>query len=274
MRHLDGGDLPSRCLGPIPHDKKNSRKSILKNILERIIQKLLCSAGYEIRRKTLASSVARNSMKGALHWIKNNNFTVKTVLDVGASDGRWSKGIMDLFPNAKFVLFEPQPIHSKYLDALSKNHIDKVISVKKAVGGENKKLLFDVSDPFGGGPVTPVSKDIVEVEQTTLDSSLLELQLDGPFLLKLDTHGIEKNILLGAERVLKNCEVLIIEAYNYKITNEAMLFWELCAFLLERGFRPIDLVDLMHRKFDNSLWQMDIFFIRCTWEGFNYNVYD
>ena len=59
----------------------------------------------------------------------------------------------------------------------------------------------------------------------------------------------------------------------YKISDEALLFWELCAFLSEKGFSPIDLVDVCHRPYDNSLWQMDLIFIRSTWEGFKYNSY-
>jgi Methyltransferase FkbM domain len=104
---------------------------------------------------------------------------------------------------------------------------------------------------------------------TTINASVSQLQLEGPYLLKLDTHGYEKNILEGAGDTLDETEVLIIEAYNYRISDEAFLFWELCAFLSDRGFRPIDLVNVLHRLKDNSLWQMDLFFIKSTWEGFN-----
>ncbi|MCI5141636.1 MAG: FkbM family methyltransferase [Candidatus Electrothrix sp. ATG1] len=134
-------------------------------------------------------------------------------------------------------------------------------------------MLFDISTPLGGAPASQDSKDVMEVEMTTIDSACRSLKLKGPFLLKLDTHGIEKSILQGAEQTLSKCAVLIIEAYNYEIREEALLFWELCAFLAEKGFRPIDLVDVMHRKHDHSLWQMDLFFIRSDWEGFNCITY-
>jgi FkbM family methyltransferase len=179
---------------------------------------------------------------------------------------------MSILNSAQFVLFEPQPVHSKSLDALAASSRGRVIPVKKAVGAEDGSLLFDISDPFGGGPATG-SENALQVEQTTLDSTVTGLQLEEPFLLKLDTHGFEKSILQGGDLTLTRCTVLVIEAYNYRIARESLLFWELCAFLAERGFRPIDLVDLMHRKYDNSLWQMDLFFIRSSWEGFNHVTY-
>lgn len=242
--------------------------------MKKYIQSIIGKFGYEICRKNSSYPRSRSSMSQALRWIQENGFSIVTVLDVGASDGRWSKKTMTIFPDAKFILFEPQPVHSHALDAFRDSFSGSVVPVKKAVGAEDGHLLFDVSDPFGGGVATQHSKKIMEVEQTTLDSSVSSLKLNGPFLLKLDTHGFEKNILQGAEQTLKECNVLIIEAYNFRITDEAFLFWELCAYLSTLGFRPIDIVDLMHRKLDNSLWQMDLFFIRSEWNGFTHITYE
>jgi hypothetical protein len=80
--------------------------------------------------------------------------------------------------------------------------------------------------------------------------------------------------LAGANDSLEQCEALIIEAYNFRIKEEALLFWELCSFLSDKGFRPIDLVDVSHRRYDNALWQMDLFFIRSNWKGFSRTSYE
>lgn len=239
-----------------------------------IIQSLFSKVGYEIRPINIPVAKVRSSMEQSLQWIQKNGFSIETILDVGASDGRWSKKTMVLFPGTKIVLFEPQPVHSRNLDDYANSFPGRVIPVKKAVGGDDGLLLFDVSDPFGGGVAKTDSKKTLQVEQVKLDTCVAELDLKAPFLLKLDTHGFERSILKGAEQTLQKCEVLIIEAYNYRISEEALLFWELCVFLSERGFRPIDVVDLMYRKHDNSLWQMDLFFIKTTWNGFNHDSYE
>ena len=219
------------------------------------------------------NGTSRPTMVCGLKWLYDHNFHIATILDVGASNGCWSMDCMEFFPDANYVLFEPQPVHSDALDTFSKSSRQSVITVKKAVGSSEGKTFFDATDAFGGALAKGKADNTIEVELTTIDASVSQLQAKGPFLLKLDTHGFEKGILEGASDTLDQADVLIFEAYNYRISDEALLFWELCAFLAERGFRPIDLVDVTHRQHDNSLWQMDLFFIRSTWQGFDHTSY-
>lgn len=238
--------------------------------MKAVVKKILRKAGWELRR---TSANSRSTMAEGLDWLRRNNFDVKTVLDVGASNGCWSKECMRFFPKSKFVLFEPQPVHNEALKLFSKSYKQAVI-IKKAVGPSDGYTFFDSSDPFGGSILKSNESDCsIEVEMTTIDSAVSLHQIECPFLLKLDTHGYEKGILSGAAKTIEKTKILIIEAYNYRITEEAFLFWELCAFLSDKGFRPIDLVDVLHRQYDNSLWQMDLFFIRSDWEGFKYTSY-
>ncbi|MCF8069389.1 MAG: FkbM family methyltransferase [Desulfobacterales bacterium] len=235
--------------------------------MKQIINTMLGKLGYELRRKN------RASMSESLQWLSDNKFNIATVIDVGASNGCWSKKCMKFFPNSKYILFEPQPVHSNALDTFVSSCKQIVIPIRKAVGASVGKTLFNASDPFGGSLTEVHSNDTIEVKLTTIDNSISEIQAEPPYLLKLDTHGFEKSILEGASKSLKNCEVLIIEAYNYRITGEALLFWELCSFLSDRGFRPVDIVDVMHRFYDKSFWQMDMVFIRSSWKGFTYTSY-
>jgi len=236
--------------------------------MRRLVNVMLKKVGYELRRTS-----RRSTMTHGLKWLCSHDFQVGTVLDVGASDGGWSIECMNYFPKASYVLFEPQPVHSDALDSFAKSYKQSVI-VKKAVGSSEGYTFFDASDPFGGALASNAEGEKhIKVGLTTIDSSVNQFQTEGPYLLKLDTHGFEKSILEGADNTLDMADILIIEAYNYRITDEALLFWELCAFLAERGFRPIDLVDIMHRQYDNSLWQMDLFFIKSNWEGFDYISY-
>lgn len=240
-------------------------------MIKKILKSIMRKAGWELHR---ISVTTRSSMNSGLLWLSKQGFKVNTILDVGASNGCWSKECMNFFPAADYILFEPQPVHGASLDYFSETCKQKVSLVKKAVGASEGKTFFDASEPFSGALTNnEKGNSVIEVELTTIDASLSKLKAVGPYLLKLDTHGFEKSILNGACHTLEQTEILIIEAYNYKITDETLLFWELCAFLSEKGFRPIDLVDVMHRLHDNSLWQMDIFFVRSGWSGFKYTSY-
>jgi FkbM family methyltransferase len=247
--------------------------------MKNIIQKFFKHLGWELRRvKNIDHSSTANSlkpsMKSGLQWLADHDFHFNTVLDVGASDGRWTAECMAFYPKAQYILFEPQPVHSKVLDDFANTYKQNVVLVKKAVGASEGYTLFDASDPLGGALAHTKNEHTIKVDLTTIDSTILKEQAEAPFLLKLDTHGFEKSIFNGSNNTLEKCEALIIEAYNFRITEEAMLFWELCSFLSKKGFRPIDLVDILRRQYDNSLWQMDLFFIRSDWKGYSYNSYN
>lgn len=253
--------------------------------MKRTINSVLKRAGWELQRIRPSpangtaiceppSAPPRPTMRSGLEWLGVHQFPIKTVLDVGASNGCWSRDCMSFFPEAKYVLFEPQPVHSEALDAFAQSCSQSVVLVKKAVGASVGHTFFNAADPFGGALArTDDGNSIIKVPLTTIDATTALLRTEGPYLLKLDTHGFEKSILDGAANTLREADILIIEAYNYRISDEALLFWELCAYLSDRGFRPIDLVDVLHRTHDNSFWQMDLAFIRSTWQGFDYVSY-
>ena len=108
---------------------------------------------------------------------------------------------------------------------------------------------------------------------TTIDNIIEETKIEGPYLIKLDTHGYERSILKGSLFTLEKTNALIIECYNHRISDEAFLFWELCEYLYKKNFRPVYIVDILNREYDNSLWQMDIFFIKSNYKNFEYNSY-
>jgi hypothetical protein len=97
---------------------------------------------------------------------------------------------------------------------------------------------------------------------TTIDYEVQSRQLEGPYLVKLDTHGFEPEILDGASSTLQQTATLIVEAYNFELRPGVLRFYELCALLAGRGFRPIDLIDPMRRPKDGAFWQVDIVFAR------------
>jgi FkbM family methyltransferase len=198
----------------------------------------------------------------------------RTIIDVGASDGRWSSMALNYFPEARCVLFEPLPVHADGLKRFAAAHQGSVI-IRKAVGGKVGRTHFEAHDPFGGGLIDHPMHGSIETDLTTIDVEITAMEIASPYLIKLDTHGFERSILDGAAGALPKCCALVIEAYNYHLaySNECLLFWELCDYASRRGFRPIDIVDVMHRPYDGTFWQVDIIFVRDNWPGFQYREY-
>ena len=199
---------------------------------------------------------------------------INTVIDIGASNGSWSQKIRPIYPKAYFLLIEANTCHEEGLLAFKSNNApsDFVFAV---AGDEVGEIFFDKSDPFGGVASHEKSEKFnTRLPCVTVDYEVAKRKLEGPFLLKLDTHGFEVPIFEGAEKTLKNTNLIFVETYNFDIEETSLRFWEMCQYLYEKGFRAIDLCDPMHRPKDGAFWQVDILFVRNDREEFQSNKYD
>jgi hypothetical protein len=123
-------------------------------------------------------------------------------------------------------------------------------------------LWFNSTDPLGGHlHPTQLTPKYSPIEVTSIDSEVERLQLPGPYLIKLDTHGVEVPILEGALKTLQDTTILIIECYNFSTPLPCLSFWAMCSWMESRGYRPVDMFDELYRD-DGALWQMDIVFER------------
>jgi FkbM family methyltransferase len=213
------------------------------------------------------------SFEYILSSLKQRGVYANTIIDVGASDGRWSNGILTIFPEANFFLIEANSTHKDKLDKFKQKN-QNVDYILAAAGEKLGQLYFDNSDPFGGLAMTEKkSENNIQVPVVTIDHCVCENNLDGPFLLKLDTHGFEIPIFNSALKTKKDTNIIIVEAYNFKIAKESLLFYEMCEYMKKNGFRCSGLIDVCHRPKDNFLWQMDLIFVKETRNEFIDNNY-
>jgi FkbM family methyltransferase len=186
-------------------------------------------------------------------------FRPGTVIDVGASDGVWSLGARRHFPDAAYLLFEPLAEHAAALATLQTRH--GFIPVAAAAGERRGQLDFRVAEDLDGSGVAPAgTTGARRVPTETVAEAVRARGLRGPFCLKLDTHGHELPVLLGASDLFPELGLLVIESYNFQLTPGSLRFFELCAWLEQRGFRCCDLADPLRRPRDGLLWQMDLAF--------------
>jgi len=245
--------------------------------MKKIIKAIFKTLGYKIYKLNTPTIVYKNNttftMQAAIQRCVARGLKVNTVIDVGASDGRWSKACMETIPNANYLLIEAQSGHIEGLNKFKGNN-SNVNFILAAAGKSEGKIYFDNGDLFGGlASETKMKNNCIEVPMISIDSEVLKQQLTPPYLLKLDTHGFEIPILEGAKEVLKKAKLVIIETYNYKLTDDSLKYYEMCAYMEKLGFLPIEMVDFMLREHDQTFWQMDTFFVPSTNEEFLYNSY-
>jgi len=234
-----------------------------------MIKKFLKNLGYQVTK----INNTNYNMKDGIKRCRKRGIEIRTVIDVGASNGCWTKLCMEFYTNSYYYLIEAQKAHEHSLNVF-KNLNSNLDYTIKAAGNRIGEIYFDDSDLFGGLASDKPLKNCIKIPVTTIDYEVDKNNLNPPFLIKLDTHGFEVPILEGAKQVLKDSNLVIIEAYNFRLTENSLKFYELCIYMETLGFYPIDIVDLMSRKKDPSLWQMDIFFIKKERSEFYSNSYD
>ncbi len=232
-------------------------------MIKKIFKKSLGLLGYQIQKKkgpSLRTKENPFTMRAALKRSFERGLDVQTVIDVGASDGRWSRDCMSFFPNANYLLVEAQEGHTKALENFKKEfaNVDFVLA---AAGLKSGTIYFDDSDLFGGVASDHPIKDGIIVPVVSLDEQIAGRRLLGPYLLKLDTHGFEVPILEGSKEIIKNASLIILETYNFKLTDNSLRYWEMCSYMETLGFSPVENVDFLLRKKDKAFWQMDTFFL-------------
>lgn len=221
------------------------------------MKKLLKSAIPDAWRRRVHEG-KRTHMRAAMKRIaERGGLDIGTVIDVGASDGRWSAQAMDYLPACDYVLVEANPHHRPALETFCATH-PRTRFVMAAASDRAGTVRFAADDPFGGKAEPGEGEAALEVEAVRLDDVVSAG--DGPFAVKLDTHGYEVPILDGAERCLRDASLVIIETYGFRIAPEALLFHEMVALMRERGFGVTDMSDPLWRPGDRMFWQVDLYF--------------
>lgn len=237
--------------------------------LKQLVRAGLRPFGLELRR--------RRTQPQTLAWaLAHAKAPVRTVIDIGASDGRWSERVMQHYPDASYVLVEAQQqTHGPALEAFAKRH-PRVEVVFAAAGDRDGTLMFDADSPFGGAVIENDSTaNATEVASLTLDTIVSGRRLEPPFFVKLDTHGFEVPIFEGARATLRDTSAILVEVYNFQLRDDpaCLRFPALCQYLEAKGFRCYDLIDVMHRPSDHALWQMDLLFLPASRPEFSRNQY-
>jgi len=228
-------------------------------IIKKLVKKIISKFGYHIYSKNI-SLYNPNSMETGLHRMRELKIFPDIIVDVGAAVGGWTRTALEVWPAAKYELVEPLAEQQDVLKKLQSDYPN--VAIHQAVAGEDiGEVEFDVSDDLHGSGVYASGGDHSrKVGVLTIDSIVNDAF--GSVMIKLDTHGYELPILKGAQETLKKTSLLVIEVYGFHVSPTCLLFHELTNYLFDRGFRMIDIVDVMRRPTDAAFWQADAFYIR------------
>lgn len=203
-----------------------------------------------------------NSDMEAWQSLKEHGFKPRTVVDVGAAVGKWTVQVLEIFPEAQFLMVDPLKENESALKALTGAH-PNVRYWSGAVGSHDGELEFHVHGDQSSMFTSEWGKgvEIRRVPLRPLDALVQELgfgEIDG---LKLDVQGAELEVLAGATETLKRCKVVQVEVMFRHVYERAPLAHDIIRFFAEQGFRIFDIASTFKRK-DRALLQADLFFVK------------
>lgn len=142
------------------------------------------------------------------------------LFDVGANVGKYSHMLRDAFPDARIYAFEPNVNAFKLLDERLRGKIE-CLNLGMGGGQKNGKLFT-----YSGAPASShasafqdmfthfhKSRDLtaIEFEMTSVDRFCRERKIDTIDLLKIDTEGCELQVLKGAQEMLSQERIKVIQ---------------------------------------------------------------
>jgi FkbM family methyltransferase len=220
-------------------------------------------SGNKIRKGVAYASVSmsEHSLASALRRIAVRGLEINSVIDVGAAEGLWSIEAERHWPHARFHLIEAFAYWRSKLERLVSERPNYSISFAVAGPADGvTRFASDPNNPSGGSAAHDASASTyVYVPMVSIDKEVQRLNLAGPYLVKLDTHGFERPIIEGARNTLRQTNLLVNEFYNYQ--SEDRRFPQMILFIESLGFGCIDLFEPLSRAHDGALWQFDAAFI-------------
>jgi FkbM family methyltransferase len=146
---------------------------------------------------------------------KFGNYECALVFDIGANDGKWTASILRHFPNATFLLFEPNPDSCKILNKRFAN--EESIQIYNIgfsdVVGENKFFIHknsQLSSTFKRSIFKPLEFKMIISKFETVESFVSKKKII-PNIVKIDAEGSDFKILLGCGNLLSKIDLIQFE---------------------------------------------------------------
>jgi FkbM family methyltransferase len=185
----------------------------------------------------------------------------KTVVDVGAYRGEWSRLAKQTWPMSRLFMIEPNLINKSHLTATAEE-LGATLHWELLGAQDGTPVQFYV---MGSGSSvmnerSAVARSVEARQLRRLDSLLGEIEPPG--FLKVDAQGYELQILKGASKILAAFEAVLLEIAVIEVNEGAPLLHEVLAFMKTIGFVTYEITEIHRRPLDQALNQIDIVFVR------------
>jgi hypothetical protein len=95
-----------------------------------------------------------------------------------------------------------------------------------------------------------------------VDALVAQRGLPGPYVLKVDVEGFELDVLAGAEAILPQTELVLLEVSLFRLNGANPQLGDVVCAMRDRGYVVYDIYNGHLRPLDGALAQVDLAFVR------------
>jgi FkbM family methyltransferase len=203
-------------------------------------------------------------------WLKG--LDIKTVIDVGASDGGFARRARKIFPHSRLYCFEPLDGPFQQLARFFEKD-PLVTAVNCALTNQAGGAKFHANEYSGSSSLLEMAElhkkaypfssrtTTVRIECDTLDRFFSERPTEPQLLLKLDVQGGERLVLEGAKELLRRVLILYAEITFWELYAGQSLADEFVHFLGTHGFALVGIENVSQSLVDGRFLQADAYFL-------------
>ncbi len=174
--------------------------------------------------------------------LKDLGFVPRTVLDIGAYVGDWTKMVKNIWPASEFIMIEAN-------EEVAPNGATVALLGRN----EGKVTYYKTSNEFKTGnsiflEQTSYFKNSEKriLDMQTLDKLAIKNKWKNIDFIKIDTQGSELEIIAGGLKTIKKCEFVLLETQNLTYNLGAPKTLEVMNKMDELGFTLFDITELHH----------------------------
>ncbi len=196
---------------------------------------------------------------------------IKTVLDIGANEGRFAMAMAELLPHSRIYAFEPLPTVYEQLCKNAKLYPAHITPINCALGEQDSQVEFfqfayqgsssflKPNDQFKHAAPEHASTTSITVASKRLDDIAHEVKIQTPLCAKLDVQGFENRVLRGGANTLSKANVIIIESFFQPHYEDQAMFDDVYKTLTSWDFRYFGSLDVQSDKTGLPAWEDALF---------------
>lgn len=204
-------------------------------------------------------------------WVLS--YDVRTVIDIGANVGSFTRAVHEVFPSAKIYSFEPLPDCFEVLAASMREAVN-FAPYNLAVGDTEGVIEFHRSR-FTPASSPRMMSDLhrqlfpftvelakVQVPVSRLDTVFEDIVIQEDCLIKVDVQGYEDKVLSGGEHTFAKARIVIVEMAFQNLYEGQPSFDQTYQQLRALGFEYKGSLEQFISTTDGSVVYADCIFVK------------